>query len=283
MGGKLYVELPFLTDKINVGTEDSYTYNSQQYTMLSEDVSSFIPSSRNESKQQYYALFSTYKKDWGSLSFQMGSRWEYVMFDYQRDGVRDENVSRINDGFSPDLSLSYRFDKGAFTALAYFHSITRPPYKQLRSFLFFVGPYEIEGGNPMLNHCKRDVLEYLFGWRDLTLNMNYSHMKDAYVYTKELYSDDRPILIFRPIQVDMNNLCAFISYAPVIKYWRPNLTIGVSKQWLSLYGQNFNTPIFQCVFKNLFTPVQDWLFTFDIFGASSGHIMTNTMNAHCGG
>lgn len=280
--GKLYMELPFLTGKLNVGTEDSYTYNSQQYKILNEDISSFIPSARNESKQQYYALFSTYKKDWGSLSFQLGLRWEYVKFDYQRDGVQDENVSRINKSFSPDLSLSYKFDKGAFTALSYSHSIIRPPYKQLSSSLIYVGPFEIEGGNPMLNHCKTDVLEYLFGWRDFTLNINYSHMKDTYVYTKELYTEDRPILIFRPIQVDMNNLSAFMSYAPVIKYWKPNLTFGVTKQWLSLYGQNFNTPILRCMFKNMFTPFQNWLFTLDISGASSGHIMTNTMNAQWG-
>ena len=117
-------------------------------------------------------------------SLQLGLRYEYVKFDYKRDGIRDDEVSRTDNSLSPKLSLSYNFNETTFMALDYSHSITRPPYKQLRSSLLYVGPYEVEGGNPTLADCKTDNLNYMFGWKDLTLELTYSHLADTYVYTR---------------------------------------------------------------------------------------------------
>jgi outer membrane receptor protein involved in Fe transport len=280
--GKLYYEFPFATGKLNVGTEDSYTYNNQRYTMQNETVGSYIPSTQNESRQHNYAAFATYSKDWDALSLQLGLRWEYVKFDYKRDGIRDDEVSRTDNSLSPNLSLSYNFDETTFMSLDYSHSITRPPYKQLRSSLLYVGPYEVEGGNPTLTDCKTDELTYLFGWKDLTLELTYSHLADTYVYTKEHYSDVNPLLIFSPRQADINNLNAYLSYAPVVKFWKPNFTVGFDQQWLTLYGEKYNKPIFRYMLKNIFTPSKDWMMTFDVTGSTRGHTMTNEMRSQWG-
>ncbi len=280
--GKLYYEFPFATGKQNVGTEDSYTYNSQLYTMQNETVGSYIPSTQNESRQHNYAVFATYSKDWDALSLQLGLRWEYVKFDYRRDGIHDEEVSHIDNSLSPNLSLSYNFDETTFMALDYSHSITRPPYKQLRSSLLYVGPYEVEGGNPTLADCKSEELTYLFGWKDLMLELTYSHLADTYVYTKEHYSDVKPLLVFSPRQANINNLNAYLSYAPVVNFWKPNLTVGFDKQWLTLYDENYNKPFFRYMLKNIFTPSTDWMMTFDLTGSTCGHNMTNEMCSQWG-
>ena len=280
--GKLYYEFPFATGKLNVGTEDSYTYNNQRYTMQNEAVGSYIPSTQNESRQHNYAAFATYSKDWDALSLQLGLRWEYVKFDYKRDGIRDDEVSHTDNSLSPNLSLSYNFDETTFMSLDYSHSITRPPYKQLRSSLLYVGPYEVEGGNPTLTDCKTDELTYLFGWKDLTLELTYSHLADSYVYTKEHYSDVKPLLVFSPRQADINNLNAYLSYAPVVKFWKPNFTVGFDQQWLTLYGEKYNKPIFRYMLKNIFTPSKDWMMTFDVTGSTRGHTMTNEMRSQWG-
>lgn len=275
--GKLYFEFPFATGKLNVGTEDSYTSNSQRYAMMNDVISSYIPSTENESHQYNYAAFATYSKDWKSLSLQLGIRWEYVKFDYERNGKHDDEISRTDNCFSPNISLSYNFNETTFMSIDYSHSIIRPPYKQLRSSLLYVGPYEVEGGNPTLSDCQTNTLNYLFGWHDLTFELSYSHLADTYVYTKEHYTFDQPILIFRPVQTDISYMNAYLSYAPVVKFWKPNFTIGLDKQWLTLYGEKYNKPVFRYMLKNIFTPSKNWILTFDITGSTRGHSMTNEM------
>lgn len=160
MGGKFYYEFPLWTGKLNVGTEDSYTFNRQQYTMRNEAVGTYIPSTENESRQQNYAAFASYSKAWNALSLQVGLRWEYVKFDYKRNKVLDTEISRTDNSLSPHFSLSYNFNENTFMAIDYDRSITRPPYKQLRSSLLHVGPYEVEGGNPALGDCKTNTFRY---------------------------------------------------------------------------------------------------------------------------
>lgn len=280
--GKLYYEYPFATGKLNLGTEDSYTYDHQQYKMLNADISTYIPSNENESRQTNCAVFATWKKDWNALSFQLGLRYEYVKFDYKRDGIRDDEASRADNTISPNLSLSYNFDETTYMALDYSRTITRPPYKQLRSSLLYVGPYEVEGGNPALVDCKTDELTYMFGWKDLTMELTFSHLNDTYVYTKEHYSDAKPILVFSPRQADINMLNAYLSYAPVVKFWKPNFTVGFDQQWLTLYGEKYNKPVIRYMLKNMFTPTKNWMMTFDITGSTRGHTMTNEMRSQWG-
>lgn len=280
--GKLYYEFPFATGKLNIGTEDGYTYNHQQYTMQNPEVGTYIPSTENESRQTNCAAFTTWQKSRKAFSLQLGLRYEYVKFDYKCDGIRNNEVSRTGNSISPNLSLSYTLNETAFMSLDYSHSITRPPYKQLRSSLLYVGPYEIEGGNPTLADCKTDVLTYMLGWKDLTLELAYNYMADTYVYTKELYSQDKPLLVFSPRQADINIMNVYLSYAPVVKFWKPNFTVGFDQQWLTLYGEKYNKPIFRYMLKNIFTPSKNWMMTFDLTGFTRGHTMTNEMRSQWG-
>jgi hypothetical protein len=51
--GKLYYLFPLLTGQMNIGTEDSYTFNHQQYLMLNNEIGTYIPSSMNESSSMH--------------------------------------------------------------------------------------------------------------------------------------------------------------------------------------------------------------------------------------
>ena len=85
-----------------------------------------------------------------------------------------------------------------------------------------------------------------------------------------------------PRQADINNLNAYLSYAPVVKFWKPNFTVGFDQQWLTLYGEKYNKPIFRYMLKNIFTPSKDWMMTFDVTGSTRGHTMTNEMRSQWG-
>ena len=280
--GRLYYEFPLGTGNMNIGTEESYTYNHQLYSMKNEAVATYIPSAQNVSRQTNCAAFATWQQDWDALSLLLGLRYEYVKLDYWRDDIRDDEVSRTDNSLSPNFSLSYNFGETAFASLDYSHSIVRPPYKQLRSSLLYVGSYEVEGGNPSLADCKTDVLTSLFGWRDLILELSYSYLADTYVYTKEHHSDARPLLVFSPRQADIHMLNTYLSYVPVVSFWKPNLTVGVDWQWLSLYGSRYNKPVFRYMLKNIFTPSENWTMTFDLTGSTRGHVMTNEMHSQWG-
>jgi hypothetical protein len=76
LAGKLYYQFPLLKGQMNIGTEDSYTFNHQQYLMQNNEIGTYIPSSMNESKQYAYATFATFQKDFGKLTLNVGLRWE---------------------------------------------------------------------------------------------------------------------------------------------------------------------------------------------------------------
>ena len=280
--GKLYYQFPLLTGLMNMGTEDSYTFNHQQYLMLNNEIGTYIPSSMNESKQYAYAAFATFQKDFGKLTLNAGLRWENIKFDYFQNGVKDQDVSRNQSSLSPDLSLSWQFNEDASMAFDYKQYIVRPAYQQLRSSLLYVSPYEVEGGNPTLADCYNYAASYVFEWKGLILDVGYTYMKDAYVYTKEHYSQEKPLLIFSTHNEDYSLLTAYLSYSRTIGIWKPTVTAGISKQWLTMYGDDYSHPIWEYAFKNMLTPNKNWLITCDVTGLTRGHEMANDFRGRWG-
>ena len=132
------------------GTQDSYTHTSLDYRMLNEQVSQYIPSSLTDVRQASAALFASWTRMFGKLSLSVGARYEYVDYDYQVNGKRDEEVSRCDHLLTPDVSLIYSFNDDAQICLSYKLATVKPPYSQLTSSLSYTELHEIEGGNPAL-------------------------------------------------------------------------------------------------------------------------------------
>ena len=273
--GKMYYQFPLLTGQVNIGTEDSYTFNHQQYTMMNKEVGTYNPSSKNESKQYAYAAFATFTKDIGKFTLNVGFRWENIKFDYYQNDEKDCDVSRNQSSLSPDLSLSWQINKETSMALSYKQYIVRPNYQQLSSSLLYVSPYEVEGGNPMLADCYNYAASCMFGWKGLILDVGYTYKKDTYVYTKEHYSQDSPILIYSTHNEDYPVLTAYLSYSRTIGFWKPTLTVGINKHWLTMYGEDYSRPIWEYAFKNMLIPNKNWMITCDITGLTRGHQMAN--------
>ena len=280
--GKLYYQFPLLKGQMNIGTEDSYTFNHQQYLMQNNEIGTYIPSSMNESKQYAYAAFATFQKDFGKLTLNVGLRWEKIKFDYYQNDVKDQDVSRNQSALSPDISLSWQFNKETSMTLDYKQYIVRPAYQQLRSTILYVSPYEVEGGNPTLADCYNYAVSYMFGWKGLILDVEYIYKKDAYVYTKEHYSQDSPQLIFSTHNEDYSLLTAYLSYSRTIGIWKPTVIAGINKQWLAMYGDDYSRPIWEFAFKNMLIPNKDWLITCDVTGLTRGHEMANDFRGRWG-
>jgi len=250
--------------------------------MQNNEIGTYIPSSMNESKQYAYATFATFQKDFGKLTLNVGLRWEKIKFDYYQNDVKDQDVSRNQSALSPDISLSWQFNKETSMTLDYKQYIVRPAYQQLRSTILYVSPYEVEGGNPTLADCYNYAVSYMFGWKGLILDVEYIYKKDAYVYTKEHYSQDSPQLIFSTHNEDYSLLTAYLSYSRTIGIWKPTVIAGINKQWLTMYGDDYSRPIWEFAFKNMLIPNKDWLITCDVTGLTRGHEMANDFRGRWG-
>ena len=130
--------------------------------MLNEQVSQYIPSSLTDVRQASAALFASWARMFGKLTLSVGARYEYVDYDFQVNGKRDEEVSRCDHLLTPDVSLIYSFNDDAQICLSYKLATVKPPYSQLTSSLSYTGLHEIEGGNPALRDEKRHDVQ-LFG------------------------------------------------------------------------------------------------------------------------
>ena len=269
--GKLWFKMSIGTGKFIIGTEDSYTLDNQKYIMENKEVSTYVPSSKNLNKQGSLAAFTSYDFKWHKFSINIGLRWEYVHFDYFENDVKNSEASRINNSLSPDLSLSYDMNDKTSMSLPFKKSIVRPDYSSIRSSLVYAGPYEVEGGNPLLKPSTVSDCSYLFSWKDLQFNLSYSYLKDTDIYIKEHFSYEQPILIFHPKNANMHGLSTSFSYSPTLGLWKPITTIGIDKHWLSYNGQSFNKPIFNYSMKNIFTLPSDFVITADLTGSTEGN------------
>lgn len=72
--GKLYLQFLLGKGNLTIGTQASYTCTSLDYRMLNEQVSQYIPSSLTDASQTSAALFASWARMFGKLSF----RWREI-------------------------------------------------------------------------------------------------------------------------------------------------------------------------------------------------------------
>lgn len=277
--GKLYLNFPLGKGDFTVGTQDSYTHTSLDYRMLNNAVSAYIPSSLTDARQTSAALFASWSRMFGKFSFSAGARYEYVDYDFKVNGIRDEDVSRLDHLLTPDVSLGYSFNDESQISLSYKMATVKPPYSQLTGSLNYVGMHQIEGGNPAL-HDERMHDIRLFGlWRGFMLQADYTRALDTYAYVKQVYPASDLQLIMHPVNIDVSALSLYLVWNQPVRRWTPNVTVGMYRQWLKLDHNRHDKPIFSYFFDNTFSLPHGWIITANISGSSQGDMHTNRFGA----
>ena len=273
--GKLYFKFPLGKGNLTVGTQDSYTHTSLDYRMLNEQVSQYIPSSLTDAKQASAALFASWARMFGKLSLSVGARYEYVDYDFQVNGKRDEEVSRCDHLLTPDVSLIYSFNDDAQISLNYKLATVKPPYSQLTSSLSYTGLHEIEGGNPTLRDEKRHDIQLFGMWNGFMFQADFTRSLDTYAFVKQLYPADNLQLLMHPVNIDISALNLYLVWSKPIRWWTPNATLGMYKQWLTLDNTSYKKPIFSYYFDNTFSLPHGWIVTANFSGQTQGDMRTN--------
>lgn len=116
--GKLYLDLPLWNGNLTIGTQDSHTHISLDYRMLNAKVAQYIPSSLTESEQTSAAVFASWSRTFGKFSLSAGTRYEYVDYNFNVDGKRDNDISRRDHTVTPDITIGYAFNDNANVSLS---------------------------------------------------------------------------------------------------------------------------------------------------------------------
>lgn len=268
--GKIIIEKSLFNGKISFGGESSYTDNDQSFDMLNNEVSENLPSTIDKSEQFLIAAFTSYDYPWGNFSLNAGLRYEHIDFKYYANNQYSNEQSRIYNNWVPTLSLSYN-NGDINTFFSYKTVVRRPNYYNLRSSVTYNNPYNYEGGNPSLKPMFTNRLTYMFGWKDLQLEVSYNWIKDNLLFVADQF-EDQPISIFTMINLpNSERLDSYLSYSPKFHFWRPTFSIGLYKQYLQLKNITFNKPYYSYTWNNIILLPQDYQLTLNMRGNLQGN------------
>ncbi len=273
--GKLYASLPLFKGDFTTGIQDSYTHTRLDYRMLNQAVGEYIPSGLTETRQKSLAAFAQWNRTFHRFSVSAGLRYEYVDYAFDKDGRRDNDVSRRNHLLTPDISLGYSFCDDASVSISYKMSTEKPPYPQLTGSLNYVGIHEIEGGNPALRDGRMHNLQVFGMWRGFILQASFMRSIDTYAFVKELYPAPTLQLMMHPVNIDVSALNLFLVWSRPIGKWTPNFTIGVYRQWLEAGGGRHDCPIFSYYLDNVVALPFGMLLSVNAHGQTRGDMHTN--------
>lgn len=183
-------------------------------------------------KEQIAAGYIDYNNTIGKWGLKVGARGEYTFSD-GNSLTLNKQVKRNYFKLFPNANLTYTLDENHILSLGYARKITRPNFRQLNPFDYFIDKLTFERGNPYLNpqFSNEFTLNYTLMQRyNVTLGIN--DVRDAIV---ESMGQDSVLKQTWVIRENLGkNLTAYLNL---------NIPITVSKIWSmnnNITGIHFN-------------------------------------------
>lgn len=171
-------------------------------------------------KEQIAAGYVDYNNTVGKWGVKMGLRGEYTLSD-GHSLTLNKQVKRNYFQLFPNANLTYTVNENHILSLGYARKITRPNYRQLNPFDYFIDKLTFERGNPYLNpqFSNECTLNYTLMQRyNVTLGIN--DIKDAIVESMGQDSVQKQTWVIR--ENLGRNLTAYLNL---------NIPVTVSKIW----------------------------------------------------
>lgn len=277
--GKIYFRMSLGRGNLTVGTQESYTRSLINYRMLNAQVEEYIPSSLTDSRQTSAAAFASWDTTFGPLSLSAGLRYEYTDYVFKVNQQKDLDVSSRDRLLTPDISLGWTFDEQSQISLSYKMATVRPPYSQLSGSLSYVGRHEIEGGNTSLRDERMHQLQLFGVWHDFILQGNFTRSIDTYAFVKRPYPAPTLQLLMQPINIDVSAASLYLVWNKTIRAWTPSVSLGIYRQWLTIAGDRYETPLCSYYFDNTISLPHGFLLTLNASGRTAGYMHTNRFKA----
>ncbi len=252
---KLVLSYPVWRGQLQVGTEETFSRNRDNYRLTGAD----IPSTSSRVKEDNIAAFANYGFVVGQIGqLSAGLRYEHVNYAYE-DLLGNGSFSRKYDNLFPSVSFAGVLGP-VQTMLSYSARTARPDFGMLSTAIRYNNRYTLQGGNPTIQPQAIQSLSATALWNFLTLAVSYDRTKDPIITWANLYNDEGVILL-KPVNTEnpLRTLSAFLVATPTIGPWNISATTGFQKTWLQVGDTVFNdAPIWIARLNNTFTLQKGW-------------------------
>lgn len=195
-------------------TRYDYDFNTNQEVLNTANSSAF------EYAENVFAAYLNYDKAWEKWSVNAGLRMEQTNVEGYSITNNQTNTQNYLDWF-PTGSINYQAGDILSFYTNYKRSITRPSYKDLNPFTFFLNDNTLVVGNPNLKPTYKD--HFVIGssvTSFLTLEAYYINEKD-YVIELPLQDNLTNQIVYAPVNIDKSVEYGFdiVSYFNITKFW----------------------------------------------------------------
>ena len=274
---KLVITSPLLGGNLSYGAEYINTHRNDDYEVNRTDL---LANSYSKLEEQTASPFIQYARLTPIGNITAGLRYEYVRFKYYDAGIYQPEQSRSFRNLFPTISYGAKIGK-VMAQLSYSVKTSRPSYSQLSNNVSYMNRFTRQTGNPYLDNETNHRVELSGVWKFIQFMVNYKDSRNAIIYWAEQIPGNEAIsMISRKNVKSLKSMTAFISAAPKIGIWAPQINLGLQKPWFTLHtdvaSYRLNRPIFMGNFNNAFSLPCGITLNVDYRYQSKG----NTMNVY---
>lgn len=274
---KLVITSPLLGGNLSYGAEYINTHRNDDYEVNSIDL---LANSYSKLEEQTASPFIQYARLTPIGNITAGLRYEYVRFKYYDADIYQSEQSRSFRNLFPTISYGAKIGK-VMAQLSYSVKTSRPSYSQLSNNVSYMNRFTRQTGNPYLDNETNHRVELSGVWKFIQFMVNYKDSRNAIIYWAEQIPGNEAItMISRKNVKSLKSMTAFISAAPKIGIWAPQINLGMQKPWFTLHtdvaSYRLNRPIFMGNFNNAFSLPCGITLNVDYRYQSKG----NTMNVY---
>lgn len=274
---KLVITSPLLGGNFSYGAEYINTHRNDDYEVNRTDL---IANSYSKLEEQTASPFIQYARLTPIGNITAGLRYEYVRFKYYDAGIYQPEQSRSFRNLFPTISYGAKIGK-VMAQLSYSVKTSRPSYSQLSNNVSYMNRFTRQTGNPYLDNETNHRVELSGVWKFIQFMVNYKDSRNAIIYWAEQIPGNEAItMISRKNVKSLKSMTAYISAAPKIGIWAPQINLGMQKPWFTLHtdvaSYRLNRPIFMGNFNNAFSLPCGITLNVDYRYQSKG----NTMNVY---
>ena len=236
---KLILGRQWLGGQLDFGAEYTNTHRNDDYV----NPQNIVPTSFARLEEQRTSPFAQYKRMVNGLGqFTLGLRYEWVNFDYYKNGQHQDGQSRRFSNLFPSLSWAFKVG-GVQAQLAYTTHTRRPTYRELSNNVTYANRFLRNSGNPTLQsgYIHDITLQGMYRW--VQFNISYTDIRNAIVWDFQLIDNQPVSLLSRANAKSLKTFQPAIVLAPRFGFYSPELTLAMNKQWFKYDGASYNKPI----------------------------------------
>lgn len=274
---KLVITSPLLGGNLSYGAEYINTHRNDDYEVNRTDL---LANSYSKLEEQTASPFIQYARLTPIGNITAGLRYEYVRFKYYDAGIYQPEQSRSFRNLFPIISYGAKIGK-VMAQLSYSVKTSRPSYSQLSNNVSYMNRFTRQTGNPYLDNETNHRVELSGVWKFIQFMVNYKDSRNAIIYwAEQMPGNEAVTMISRKNVKSLKSMTAYISAAPKIGIWAPQINLGMQKPWFTLHtdvaSYRLNRPIFMGNFNNAFSLPCSITLNVDYRYQSKG----NTMNVY---